>query len=429
MNAESVVSSLLSTLTGGMNYDGIPLSELPENARIVEQTVGNPAMAEQLNNLLNQHDDPELPKAHLNYLVFNDEMQLVPQESGAVQVGLSAANGQVTVTQAGYILVYIDNQSIGNDVWFDNVHLEHYTGQVLEEDMYYPFGLTLSQDAGVVNTAQPYKYNSKELQTEFGLQYYDYGARMYNSQIGRWNGIDPLAEKFRHESPFNYAGNNPVINIDVEGQYKLSSKTRNQSKILAAYLDNYIQNDVAKSPTLINTLKKYGQFKDWNSIKSVLTKNNGPTIVISDDIPFGADGYYSGGTNGTIEISSKLIQNLNSAKTSEEKEIALLQVISILLHETVHYGDWQDGDPNDNQDVTRKTVTTANGEKIKVDRWLKKEGPGDKGHYFETDAYNNGNDDKGPIDNSKDAQMVIDRQKENGDKEHILPTVPKLKNK
>ncbi|HET8572402.1 MAG TPA: RHS repeat-associated core domain-containing protein [Edaphocola sp.] len=125
--------------------------------------------------------------------------------------------GQVTVTHAGYILVYIDNQSIGNDVWFDNVHLEHYTSQVLEEDMYYPFGLTISQDAGVVSTAQPYKYNSKELQTEFGLQYYDYGARMYNSQIGRWNNIDQTADNRLWLTPYNFVQNNPILRIDPDG--------------------------------------------------------------------------------------------------------------------------------------------------------------------------------------------------------------------
>jgi RHS repeat-associated protein len=79
---------------------------------------------------------------------------------------------------------------------------------------YYPFGLEIPVYGTSDNQT---KYNSKELQTEADLDWYDYGARFYDPVLARWHSVDPLAEKSRRWSPYSYCMNNPIRFIDPDG--------------------------------------------------------------------------------------------------------------------------------------------------------------------------------------------------------------------
>ena len=93
-------------------------------------------------------------------------------------------------------------------------------GKVVQLNDYYPFGLPYSDTGSMKGTdIQPYKYNGKEFQTMHGLHWYDYGARMYDPIICRWNAVDPLAEKCYNVTPYSYCGNNPVNAIDPDGRF------------------------------------------------------------------------------------------------------------------------------------------------------------------------------------------------------------------
>src|SRR5690606_29025253 len=159
------------------------------------------------------------PKAYLNFVMFDDQFNLVNENSGVRQVQGSPdqlqtlATNQFEIKRTGFLYVYTSNESV-EDVFFDNIVVQHTTGPVLEETHYYPFGLAMSGiSAKAPNRLENKRgFNGNELQNkEFGngsgLELYDFNARTYDPQIGRFIQVDPLSDEEGQESftPYHYA--------------------------------------------------------------------------------------------------------------------------------------------------------------------------------------------------------------------------------
>lgn len=67
-------------------------------------------------------------------------------------------------------------------------------------------------------TEHKWKYQGKEHEEELGLNTYDFGARNYMPDLGRWTTIDPLSEDFMEYTPYNSMMNNPIMFIDPDGR-------------------------------------------------------------------------------------------------------------------------------------------------------------------------------------------------------------------
>ncbi|MDX9933092.1 MAG: RHS repeat-associated core domain-containing protein [Bacteroidales bacterium] len=65
-----------------------------------------------------------------------------------------------------------------------------------------------------------YSYNGKEQDNEIkGTgNSIDFGARMYDSRLGRWLSLDPLQAKYPSLSPYQFCANNPILFIDPNGK-------------------------------------------------------------------------------------------------------------------------------------------------------------------------------------------------------------------
>ena len=104
--------------------------------------------------------------------------------------------------------------------------LDQNTDEILQTANYYPFGMEFDGDVGGNNK---YLYNGKEIQLDkigtIGLDWYDYGARFYDPQLGRWHVPDPLCEVNRRWSPYRYAYNNPLRFVDPDGMLETVKPT------------------------------------------------------------------------------------------------------------------------------------------------------------------------------------------------------------
>jgi RHS repeat-associated protein len=135
---------------------------------------------------------------------MNGELSRMQTAEGYVSKNLNWKDGS---TEKKYPYSFTVSDHLGNiRVVVDE------QGQVQQKNEYTAFGVVQSTDP----SKNKYLFNNKELQT--GTNYLDYGARMYQPELGRWNVVDPLASKMPSWSPYSAFYNNPIRFIDPDGQ-------------------------------------------------------------------------------------------------------------------------------------------------------------------------------------------------------------------
>jgi RHS repeat-associated protein len=188
------------------------------------------------------------------------------------------------------------------------------TDEVIQRYYYYPFGAETENTPWTkLNTPEiRYQYNGKEKINELGLGWNDYGARNYDALLGRWMGVDALAEKYHFESPYTYVHNNPTAYTDPNGKDAIITIKGNVITVSTTiYIygkdaTNSAANNMQQS--IMSSWAKQSNGKDWTYVdpvnKSVYTINmdvsvqlyegkekSTPTIILDSWNPFSRNNY------------------------------------------------------------------------------------------------------------------------------------------
>ena len=132
------------------------------------------------------------------------------------KVGSTIANNTRILIEGGYI----EN---GTYHFYQTDHLGNNRlavtgrGVVVQKNHYYPFGMPFAETPFTEQGKQPYKFGNKELDMMHGVNWYDFEARYYFSDIPRTPTLDPMAEKYYSISPYAWCANNPINAVDLRG--------------------------------------------------------------------------------------------------------------------------------------------------------------------------------------------------------------------
>ena len=181
---------------------------------------------------LNGTQGDDYPAAYLNYIFVDDNYDFTAGDAGYTQIidnGGTWTKDKIdlsyTAPESGYIYVYTSLESdVSTGVHFDDLKITHHHVEVLQENHYYPFGLSME---GVVNhvptpsstTANKYLYNQGSEMQELDIRNYDTPFRQYDPALGRFQAVDPIASAYSNQTPYQYGNNDPIYYSDPLGLF------------------------------------------------------------------------------------------------------------------------------------------------------------------------------------------------------------------
>lgn len=225
----SVLTNLLVSLTQAITGSGVTTGLMKSAASSLTSPLSSSVPFSTLTDPDQSSTSGNNPKAYLSVAFFDERFNFLSEGSASLRVTQSGTGApslvlaNIKAPKNGYAYVYVSNVS-DQMVYFDNLQVTNNRGRIIEENHYYAYGLKIASissrklpDLNEGNIGNKDLYNDKELIDDADLNWYDYGFRSYDAQIGRFPQLDPLTDEYPELTPYQYASNDPITNIDLDG--------------------------------------------------------------------------------------------------------------------------------------------------------------------------------------------------------------------
>ncbi|HKO82324.1 MAG TPA: RHS repeat-associated core domain-containing protein, partial [Chitinophagaceae bacterium] len=132
----------------------------------------------------------------------------------------------------GNVLTVISDKKIGTAQSGNPTLIDYYTADIINASDYAPFGMQMvGRKFEVVKFRYGFngKENDNEMKGEGNQQ--DYGMRIYDPRLGRFLSVDPLTKTYPWYTPYQFAGNGPILNIDLDGAEPQNSNQKKDVEV------------------------------------------------------------------------------------------------------------------------------------------------------------------------------------------------------
>ena len=201
--------------------------------------------------------------------------------------------------------------------------------------------------AGVEGFNYRYHFNNKEADNEVIGEgnSYDFGARIYDTRVGKFLSLDPLFAHFPYISNYCFASNSPIAFIDYNGLFRMSRRMQRKYPQLTNVLKN-IQTTVHNDPRTLEAFKKELDLTDAE-VDAILSWNHGPKVIVGFTKIVGifkpSDGFFwdvlgfPNADRGLIGLSRQTINKLEEYQSFQTNyDQPCFAVYKLLLHERQH---------------------------------------------------------------------------------------------